>query len=88
MAMALVGHSYFGNIQWSIPSRILFAASFFGFIIPGWESDIIAAMAVIVGFLVTPQTCLRIIRAFTPSSSRSKAVPEGVVDGKDKEGKP
>ncbi len=69
MAMALIGRSYFGNIKWTMPSRIFFAASFFGFIIPGWESDIVAVVAVFIGLLTTPEIYTRISRGFTSSSS-------------------
>ena len=63
MSMALTGASYYGKIKWSIFSRLLFAASFFGFIIPGWQSDIWAAIAVAIGFFATPQIWRQVIEA-------------------------
>jgi TRAP-type uncharacterized transport system fused permease subunit len=61
VAMGVIGASYFGNIRWSIPSRLLFFASFFGFIIPSKILDLWAALAVIVGILATPQVWRTII---------------------------
>jgi hypothetical protein len=49
-------------------SRLLFCASFFGFIIPGWESDILAIIAVIAGFIVTPHALRQILGLFVSSS--------------------
>ena len=63
MSMGLTGTSYYGHIKWSIPTRVLFAASFFGFIIPGWQSDIWAAIAVAIGFFATPQIWRQVIHA-------------------------
>jgi hypothetical protein len=71
MSMAMVGTSYIGNIQWSILTRILFFCSFFGFIIPGWDSDIWAAAAVIGGFLATPQAWRSMVGCFTFRRHRS-----------------
>jgi len=65
MGMALTGVSYYGKIKWNIFSRLLFAASFFGFIIPGWQSDIWAAIAVAIGILVTPQALGQVIKRFS-----------------------
>jgi TRAP-type uncharacterized transport system fused permease subunit len=69
MSLALVGNSYYGNIKWSIPSRLLIAASFFGFIIPGWESDIWAVIAVGIGILLNPRARSMIVEAVTSPSS-------------------
>ena len=55
MSMALVGISYFGNIKWGVFSRIFFAASFFAFIIPGWQSDLWASFAIVIGFTINSQ---------------------------------
>jgi TRAP transporter 4TM/12TM fusion protein len=77
MAMAFTGVSYFGNIKWSIPSRLFFAASFFGFIIPGRWLDIWGVIFVIAGFLTTPQTWRQIAWLFSRSSSRRDAAQQG-----------
>lgn len=55
VSMGMVGTSYYGNIKWSVPSRLLFIGSFFGFIIPGWGSDLLAVAAMIVAFFATPE---------------------------------
>lgn len=68
VAMGVIGSSYFGNIRWSIPSRLLFFASFFGFIIPSKILDLWAALAVIIGILATPQVWRMILGAVSPSS--------------------
>jgi TRAP-type uncharacterized transport system fused permease subunit len=73
MSMGLVGNSYYGNIKWSIPSRLLFAASFFGFIIPGWESDIWAVIAITIGILLNPQARRLMIGVVTSPSSHQAA---------------
>ena len=79
MSMALVGYFFFGNIRWSLPSRFFFG-SFFGFIIPGWESDIVAVIAVIVGFFAT-QAYRSVIGAFVPSlSSTHSAIQSGTIE--------
>jgi TRAP transporter 4TM/12TM fusion protein len=70
VSMAMTGTSYFRNIKWSIPSRLLFFASFFGFITPGWESDIGAVVAVLIGFFATPQAWRMILSAIASTSSR------------------
>jgi TRAP transporter 4TM/12TM fusion protein len=81
MSMALVGSSYVGNIRWSLPSRICFFASFFGFIIPGWKSDIVAVIAVIVGLLATPQAYRSVIGIFVPSLSPThSAIQSGTIE--------
>jgi TRAP transporter 4TM/12TM fusion protein len=67
VAMGVIGTSYVGNIRWSIPSRLLFFASFFGFIIPSKILDIWAALAVIAGILATPRVWRMIIGAVSPS---------------------
>ena len=64
MSMALTGTSYYRNITWNMFSRLLFAASFFGFIVPGWQSDIWAVIAVIIGFFATWQARRLVIGAF------------------------
>ena len=68
VSMGMVGTFYFGNIKWSMVSRLLFGASFFGFIIPGWESDILAIIAVIAGVIVTPRALRQILGLFVSSS--------------------
>jgi TRAP transporter 4TM/12TM fusion protein len=85
MSMALVGTSYFGNVKWSILTRLFFAASFFGFIIPGWELDFWAVVAILLGFLGTSQTRRLIIKVI-PSFSSPHRTTSKVVDsdiGKD-----
>ncbi len=67
VSMAMTGTSYYGNIQWTLISRLLFFASFFGFIIPGWESDVVAFIAVVLGFLGTPSAYRKIMNVFTPN---------------------
>lgn len=77
MSMALVGTSYFWNIRWSMPSRLLFAASFFGFIIPGWELDLWAVIFIVIGFFATAQTrrlMIKVIPFFSPHRDSSKVV--------------
>ncbi len=76
VSMAMVGRSYIGSIEWSIFSRVLFFCSFFGFIIPGWDSDIWAAVAVIGGFLATPKAWRSILGVFTPRSHQSNIPAE------------
>jgi TRAP-type uncharacterized transport system fused permease subunit len=71
VSMGVIGASYFGNIRWSIPSRLLFFASFLGFIIPSKILDLWAALAVIVGILATPQVWRMIMGAVSRSSRPS-----------------
>jgi TRAP transporter 4TM/12TM fusion protein len=65
VSMAVIGTSYWGNIKWSILSRLLFFASFFGFIIPSGRLDILAAIAVAIGILVTPQAWGHVLSKFS-----------------------
>lgn len=69
VSMGMIGTSYFGNIKWSIPSRLLFFGSFFGFIIPSRELDIWAAIAVVVGIFATPQVWRRVVGASSAAKS-------------------
>jgi TRAP transporter 4TM/12TM fusion protein len=68
VSMGVIGASYFGNIRWNMISRLLFFASFLGFIIPSKILDLWAALAVIVGILATPQVWRMIIGAVSSSS--------------------
>jgi TRAP transporter 4TM/12TM fusion protein len=63
VSMAVIGSSYLGNIKWNILSRVLFFVSFFGFVIPSGKLDVLAAVAVVIGILATPQAWRQIIRA-------------------------
>jgi len=65
VSMGVIGSSYFGKVRWNWVSRVLFFGSFFGFIIPSRVLDIWAAVAVIVGILVTPQAWRSILRPGT-----------------------
>ena len=56
VSMAVMGTSYLGNIKWSVFSRLFFLGSFFGFIIPSRILDFWAMVAVLFGFLTTPQS--------------------------------
>jgi TRAP-type uncharacterized transport system fused permease subunit len=69
VSMAVIGSCYVGKITWSIPSRLLFFGSFFGFIIPSRELDIWAAVAVIVGIFATPQVWRRVVGASSAAKS-------------------
>ena len=65
VSMGVIGSSYFGKIRWNWLSRLLFFGSFFGFLIPSRVLDLWAAVAVIVGILVTPQAWRAILRPRT-----------------------
>jgi TRAP transporter 4TM/12TM fusion protein len=84
-SMAMTGVSFFGNIKWSIPSRLLFFGSFFGFIVPSRILDIWAAIAVLIGLLTTPRSWRLILSAITSSSSRPGITVKGIAD-EDKKG--
>jgi TRAP transporter 4TM/12TM fusion protein len=62
VSMAIMGTSYVGKIKWNLLSRLLFFGSFFGFVIPSQELDILAGIAVILGVLATPRTWMKIIQ--------------------------
>lgn len=68
VSMGVIGSSYVGRIRWNWLSRVLFFASFFGFIIPSRILDIWAAAAVIAGILGTSQVW-RAIRRPRPAAS-------------------
>jgi len=74
MSMALLGASYFGGIRWSIPSRMLFSASFFGFIIPSEQLDMLAAIVLAIAILISTEARSLIIGVFASSSSHHRSV--------------
>lgn len=79
LSMAIIGSCYFGDIKWTIPSRLIFACSAICFIIPSLVLDIYGTVGLLLGALITPQARRVVIALILNRSTSHSTTSEAVL---------